>query len=58
MSRLVHDRLDNVSKALPPQPETEPFESYMARAASRAEYDPVFKEQFERAVKTYKALGG
>lgn len=58
MSQLVNDRLDNMQKALPEQSEPEPFEQYMARAAERAARDPLFKDEFERAVKQYKTLGG
>lgn len=58
MGQLVRDRLDVVSKALPEQPEKVPFEQYMAQAAARAAADPAFKQQYDRALKQYQALGG
>ncbi len=55
----VDQRLGRVDKMLPMQRPTTllPFEDYLPRAQARAQADPVFKQQFDEAMRQYQAAG-
>lgn len=59
VSTAVAQRLDTLDKAVPEQREPElPFAEYLTHARVYAAHDPLFRRQFEDALRQYEQVQG
>jgi hypothetical protein len=58
VNRSASARLDRLDGFFPPQKEELPFEEYLARASVQARRDPMFRAQFDSAMRQYRAIKG